>query len=679
MSRLISIALIAYVLLFAANYEGVFRAGLPNILILGVLVISWWVARPRWTWYATALDGVFILWGIAFVASLLANPDDARQIAIGLWYAALYIGVWYILHDLIVNGKLRRETLVDGVLVSGIPLVVTAIIEIFTSPAVSDGFFGFPRPVSLMGNPNTLATYLIVLIAFIGGRFYNMPNRWLLVLYGLISLFILFLTFSRGAWIGLGVAVVLIAALHRPSKWLVIGALIIGLIGGAVVLRSLNQSGRTLDLRAYIYDTAVQMFLDQPLTGHGLYTFGEGLLRAQIQHPDYPRSVHNHAHNIILHIAGELGLFGLLALAATAVMIFIAARRNWYHDRGMVIAGIAATTAYAVHHIFDVTSMLPTIALLGVIALVTAAAPLEQPQPRPARRYAVIVLWGLLLVTGLWSVNVYQRYRDVISTALTTRDFTTAAAAIQPIIDADPHMLPYHLQQGFFYALADHPAAIDSYRRAAALMPESPVIWANLAALYWQHGQQDEALQAIERGATLDPQAWQFSLLWGQYAETMGDENLARHAYRRMIDLYPATALHPALQASSDLSTGLDGLPLIASLYKQGDFETAARLWDSAPHPTAAGYAIRTLIALEIEGHDAARAWLEKITVEDEWSAFIEHRLKQGGFSHDTAYRQGALFVRAFYMRDMLEQVLIPQVGFTRTDPLLLFLSQQVE
>ena len=70
----------------------------------------------------------------------------------------------------------------------------------------------------------------------------------------------------------------------------------------ALVAESFGIAGRTLELRTWIYDTAIQLFDERPLTGHGLFTFGAGLSRLNSLPPLEP---HSHAHDVILHVAAE--------------------------------------------------------------------------------------------------------------------------------------------------------------------------------------------------------------------------------------------------------------------------------------------------------------------------------------------------------------------------------------
>lgn len=732
--RILTIAIMPYLFTIAATYNGAMvpRFQMLSLAMMAVVLVGWLAIRTyqKWTWHETPLDRVFLLWGAAFGISLVANLQDARQISIGLWYVGLYIAIWYLLIDLLANDRIKRETLIDGVLIIGFIFVFFGYYLVLQQGYSPLGFFGLDRPLSLVGNPNTLATDLVVFVGFIMARFFSIKNRigrGLLAFFGLATLFLLFLTFSRGGWVGMAAGLIVCGVLvldsygllspksfrewfhrQRRSIQIVFVASILVTVAAAFIVAfifidSLDTKGRTLTLRTYLYDTAVQMFLEKPLTGHGLFMYGRGLERAVSENLNYPPRIHNQAHNTIAQIAAELGLPGLIAMGATIWVTLLTFRRNWQNrrDRALLIGAACAAVAFGVHHIFDVTSMLPAVAVMGIIVLVVALVPANPVPVRPFGYVVVVGLWGVLLVSAIWSATWNAQYVNIIASGTLNKNYTETADALQTVIDAEPYMPPYRLQQAFFYGLAAAEgdqnalrAGIESYRKVVEQLPNTAIMWANLGALLWQSGEQEQALQVMERASTLDQRQWQIALLWGQYAEAAGNVEMARTAYSRVI-LTPAAALHPVLQNSPigrELTTNLEleGLPAAVLLYDQGRFEEAAQLWDSAPDETIAGYVVRALIAFELEGSKAAAQWMEKARTlggenitSNEWVMFAQSKLagqpqtpatvKPGLFTPDDV--NGVFVSRMYFLRDMLPRVFVPQIGYSNMSPMLLRLQ----
>ncbi len=215
--RLLVMALLLYVLLLGATFNGVINLTITRatLAMLTVGVIGWLFVRYRqgWRWHPTPLDGAVLAAGAATLIATLPNLDSWRRIAIGLWYLGLYLGVWMILSDLIANG-LPARWLVDGLLVTGIPVLLFGYVQL-------QGWLGEwlrlliagipvpftpPRPSSIIGNPNALGSFLVVMIPLALGRMFQ-TRRWSersgWAVYLLAGAGLLFLTLSRGAWLGL--------------------------------------------------------------------------------------------------------------------------------------------------------------------------------------------------------------------------------------------------------------------------------------------------------------------------------------------------------------------------------------------------------------------------------------------------------------------------------------------
>ena len=556
-TRFLIIFLFLYFSVIGATFNGVLiwmTWQQVTLALFAVIAGSWLVIRHRrgWQWRRLPLDPVFVLWVIAFVVSLLANPESWRRSAEGLWFMGLYIGVFYILLDAIGHG-LRRAILAESIMLVGFTTVLFGYLQLFN--AIQE--FGLAewvqlflnqgarfRPVSNIGNPNALGVFLVMLTPFIVAQMAYTRIRFVRIVMGLYAVFtlgLLFLSFSRGAWLGVGAALgVLFLMWLADRDMLSIKALrawwqgqsgrIKALTGGATLLvvgvglaviflliQSFSDAGRSTDLRTRLWEAAFTQFAEQPITGQGIFTYGRRLGTFWSIPPQQP---HAHAHNLPLHILSETGLIGGTAMILSLIAIFVLWRRNWRSvktGRTVFIGGTAAAVGFGVHHLFDVPAMMPLIALMGITVLTIMIA--QDDAPVMSSRWmqrghtaGMIVLWVLLLIAGFWQNGIHSQYRDILVTVAETEDYEAAAFAMQPVVDADPSQPAYVLQLAYLHGLAalenDNPQpGIAAYERYLVLEPYHSSAWANLAGLHWQAGDAEAALTAIEEAIALAP-AW---------------------------------------------------------------------------------------------------------------------------------------------------------------------------
>jgi putative inorganic carbon (HCO3(-)) transporter len=748
----------SYLLTVGATYTGILTPEFQPVTLgmMALALAGWLFARWRggWRWQRTALDTAFIVWGAAFAASLLANPEVGRRSAIGLWYVGVYIGVWYVLHDAVANGRLRRDTLVDGLLIGGVVVLLVGYIQLVTwgqhwLPLMRAGraSWALPRLVSTPGNANALGGFLVVLLPFAAGRFLAARTRVAQItlgLYTLLTLGLLFLTFSRGAWMGaaagLGVlgwlglahygllsrAALLawwrgrprVAQLALTATTLAgIAALAVGL---ALFVRSFDEGGRSTDLRTYIWEAGITLFSEKPLTGHGLFTFGRGLARLASVPPSNP---HSHAHDAPIHIAAELGLIGLAALAVSLWLIYRGFRANWRGaestpQRLLLGSAAAAVVGFAIHQLTDVPAMMPMIALAGLVALVAGAAPVTaQPVPRRVvsrlGAWGTALLWLALLVSGVWSSGLYQAYVEGVRYGLTSGDYSGAAAQLEAVIQADPNLAFYSLEQGFLYGLAaaegDEQAAragMAAYERFIASEPGYALAWANLGGLYGQLGDDGRALTAAKRAAELAPESWQLAVNLARYAGAVGDTALVEQAYTQAIVALPDASLLPDLAGFvAGNPTIRDEYPLsvpseVALLLENGQPDAAQARWDANPQAGSTQTAvISALLALAHGQPDAALDWLrtaETFSSKPEdpaWIALGQARYARstGDYAGETAalrvaqaaltldagetdFAYGINIGYAQFLRLGIPRQFLPQVYYPAAPPVLLFL-----
>ena len=729
LTRPLFILLIVYLLLVGATYTGILTPVLRwiDMGIAGGVLIVWAWNQRRWRWQTTPLDLAIAIWIAAFALSLLTNLDSWRRIALGLWFMGIYVGAWYLLSHALANRALRRAWLIDALLIAGVPVVFVGFAQVWL--ALTSGL-PIPRPVGTLGNPNTLAALLVLLIPFTAGWLVEAKAplpRVLLGLYTLATLLLLGLTFSRGGWIGSVVGLAVWIGLRFPvrqiwttlPRWQKVALVALALLaatGGAVVLiDSLSIGGRGLNLRTWLYQTALELFAQRPLTGHGLFTFGAGLSRLNSLPPLEP---HSHAHNVILQVAAELGIVGLIALALTAWAALRALLRAIRRPLDPItVMGIAAFAGFAAHQMVDLPAMMPTIALAALIALLLAVTPAEPTtEPTPARRAwqpLLIAVGGVaLLIAGAWSAINYQRYVTILTDANSSKDFHAAADQLQPLADADPDFALYPEQQGILLGLAAAagdetaiPAGIERFQRFTTLDPDYANGWANLAALHAALGDYPAAVAAMRHAADLAPQSWSLVYRYGVYAEAAGDNDTAHQAYQAALDLGHDVVLIPGWDDSplrrelTPPETELSDFARTLLLLERGDFAAAQAF--AVDHQGGATdisgrYSLKLILALSAGDRDQAVAdltqaqhdvinhngviWVQVdqalLTTDD--AAFNQQiavaREALTGAPYQGDWRLGENIAYIQYLSLAIPRQFIPQVGYSEIDQALIHL-----
>ncbi len=179
---------------------------------------------------------------------------------------------------------------------------------------------------------------------------------------------VILLTQSRGALIGVGAALVLLVVLRWKWGWIAFPAAIL-VLGTAVhqigwdaaldfVAASVSVEG--LQGREEIWSRAIYMIQDFPFTGIGMGSFGEV---ADLLYPFFLAAPGKavHAHNLILQIAVDLGIPGLIAWLS---ICFVTGFTSWqlyrhgikHNDRRAAALGagfLGSQTVLLVHGMMD--------------------------------------------------------------------------------------------------------------------------------------------------------------------------------------------------------------------------------------------------------------------------------------------------------------------------------------
>jgi O-antigen ligase len=198
--------------------------------------------------------------------------------------------------------------------------------------SISQWMQGLDRVQGFFKHPMILAGCLMVLLPVLFVQvIYNQERRYLFVPVLMVSLFTLVINQTRGAWIAVGITAIISCFLLRSNRKQIITFMAISLIV-VILFAGLNPqlAARCQTLfdmqyqsnseRVLLWNSAIHMLMDYPVTGIGLGNFREQYITKYIS--PFAQELHlGHAHNNILHIFAETGILGGVAFLFMFYMI----------------------------------------------------------------------------------------------------------------------------------------------------------------------------------------------------------------------------------------------------------------------------------------------------------------------------------------------------------------------
>ena len=195
------------------------------------------------------------------------------------------------------------------------------------------------------------------------------PHIWLLIV-GLSSMSGLFFSFSRGAFLGYCITLILMTLI--ASRKLFISMILLGsILIGTLYYKSPAFHNRVHSVRNYqadtsarirldLWESALMMFKDRPLLGSGLGTFRHELPAYYARIKPHDPTFISHAHNLYLHILAETGLFGFISfLILLGIMLFLnwrlyrSANEAW--ESGLYFGLLSAQVFFLLNSVIEVT------------------------------------------------------------------------------------------------------------------------------------------------------------------------------------------------------------------------------------------------------------------------------------------------------------------------------------
>ena len=324
-------------------------------------------ARHRWHIFDATALALLVIGAISLFT--LALPAYRHE--------SLRVFRWVILEPVIFYFLARwylqkPETRHLAIVTFSAGAVIVAMIGLFDL-ATGRGLAveGVTRISGVYPQPNALALFLerpFVLIIGIACVFRSNLNWKWLAAAGVIGV-TLILTFSRGAVIAAGIAIILILLIGQRRRLAALASLAgLALFAGLAVTASARIdnlfSGGSGSLRLALWQSATRMIRDHPFFGIGLDQFLYVYTPRYVKPQAWSERFTSHPHDIVLDTWLSLGIMGIvLALAYLGILIWMTVRLvRKRSSLGLAAAG--AMYVGALHGLVDNGYFLPDLALI---------------------------------------------------------------------------------------------------------------------------------------------------------------------------------------------------------------------------------------------------------------------------------------------------------------------------
>ena len=339
----------------------------PGEVLFAIAAIS---ALLRWMNGAARPRPAFAHWAFLALVLISATGMAFASDAFTVFRITLMWAIFLVLSiHLTTSNAHELRGVVLAIAVSGIVVSLIAFSGAGEVKLLEGGAIAEHRAQASFAHPAVLAFFLVMAFpcALCLGLAARGPRRWLLLAGAALVLSALMLTLTRGAILAAGVVLVLLLVwqpFRRVIVVLLVSMAVFTAINGDALVRSREASVVTTRLatiggeeahtnpRIRIYAGAPAILENHPLLGVGAGNFPEIAGRYDLR--DVDGSVFEHAHDVPLTVAIELGLVGLAALCAFAVAVArasIAALRTRdarFHLRLAAVGGIVGLTASSI-------------------------------------------------------------------------------------------------------------------------------------------------------------------------------------------------------------------------------------------------------------------------------------------------------------------------------------------
>lgn len=365
---------IRYLIIAMAVFSVIFYWGAYAAGAIGFIIIL--AKKPRSTALSVTKQKPVIFLAAAVLLSTVFSKALGRSLFIDgiiilhfMAFSVLVTGTR--LEDL---GKLFRLLNLIAIFVClyGIYQYMTGNMHIDESWTDTKNFGSLIRIYSTLGNPNMFAGYLAFNISYALAYLIQKKRDIYAILNIALSSICLIFTYSRGGFIALFAASVVIIILYRNWKAAVYLAFMsvlyyrYNMVGGLnrADIGILGTDSSSL-YRLEIWKASIGLFLSNIAFGSGLGS----VLQYLSYSSEKLKGLIYHSHNIYIHLLAETGVVGLTAFGYLVMTAFRKFKSFWREykssEYAYIAVGFAASmTAMLVHGLIDCVPFIPTRSLV---------------------------------------------------------------------------------------------------------------------------------------------------------------------------------------------------------------------------------------------------------------------------------------------------------------------------
>lgn len=340
--------------------------------VLGLAVVCWGIfVIVKEQIQLRTIPGLFWIGGvllasIAGIATALSIHAAISELLRFTSVFIFYIVGWHYAH----TDKHFLHRAINAIVLSAIVPIAIGVQQLITGSGLggasaADGLSN--RIYGTFGHPNVLAFYMVLLICILLMVLFTAPKhpRFLsypLVLFG--GMFTIIFTYTRGAWLGLGIILVVFGWQYYRKALLVVAMVIcflffFGQMINAYTIKTFNlnlnavpvinrlttrnDEADSIQWRLDLFNKMAPKTLDRPWFGYGLGNFVT--LRQQ---SDLGLGEATEAHNDYLRLAIEIGFIGLgcyllfwcSLLRQTVLQYLVYPRGSWQKHYALAAAAL---------------------------------------------------------------------------------------------------------------------------------------------------------------------------------------------------------------------------------------------------------------------------------------------------------------------------------------------------